>query len=250
MRDFAFPRARRYLLSYPLLLFICPVLSAQESGALTPPLVVKVHLGNRDAITRIGQLSDGDLNFLPSDMNETPEDQLVDSPETYTMDERLENFERSFVSVQSLVGPALGAGIAQSYNSPHEWGGATPGFGRRLASSNATSILGRTIGFGVAALDQEDSRFYPSTDTSVRRRAGHAIAGTFISRTPGGTMPAFSRFAGIYLAAFISNSWQPRSQNGPGHALLRGSITLSSSAGFQLLQEFWPDFRSALHWRK
>ena len=183
-------------------------------------------------------------------MNETPEDQLVDSPETYTMDERLKNFERSFVSVQSLVGPALGAGIAQSYNSPHEWGGAAPGFGRRLASSNATSILGRTIGFGVAALDQEDSRFYPSNETSVWRRAGHAIAGTFISRTRNGTMPAFSRFAGIYLAAFISNSWQPPSQNGPGHALLRGSITLSSSAGFQLLQEFWPDFRSALHWRK
>jgi hypothetical protein len=250
MRKTAFSWTSGYLLSYALLLFICPVLSAQESGALASLPVVDDHLQSREAIPRIGRLSDGDLDSLSSDASETPEDQLVHPPETYAMDERLKNYQRSFVSVQSLVGPALGAGIAQSYDSPHEWGGAAPGFGHRLASSNATSILGRTIGFGVAALDQEDSRFYPSNETNVWRRAGHAIAGTFISRTANGTMPAFSRFAGIYLAAIISNSWQPPGQNGPGRALLRGSITLSSSAGFQLLQEFWPDSRRVFHSRK
>jgi hypothetical protein len=250
MRKISFLGTGRYLLSYALLLVICPVLSAQVSEALKPLPVVEDHLQNHEAIPQTVRSSDRDSSSLSSDVSETPEDQLVHSPQTYATDERLRNYERSFISVESLLGPALGAGIAQSYNSPHEWGGAAPGFGRRLASSNATSILGRTIGFGVAALDREDSRFYPSHETSAWRRAGHAIAGTFVSRTANGTMPAFSRFAGIYLAAFISNSWQPPSQNGPGHALLRGSITLSSSAGFQLLQEFWPDVRHVFRWRK
>lgn len=250
MRKIAFLGTGGYLLSYALLFIICPALSAQESGARAPLPAVEDQLQNREAIPRMGRLSDRDLYSLSNEASETPEDQLVHPPRTYTMDERLKDYEHSFVSVQSLVGPALGAGIARSYNSPREWGGAAPGFGRRLASSNMTSILGRTIGFGAVALDQEDSRFHPSNETSVWRRAGHAIAGTFISRTANGTMPAFSRFAGIYLAAFISNSWQPPSQNGPGHAMLRGSITLSSSAGFQLLQEFWPEIRRVFPWSK
>jgi hypothetical protein len=250
MKKIGFAGTSGYLLPYALLLFFCTALSAQEPNASASLPLVENHSENRGSIPRIGQSPDCDSSLLSSDVSDAPEDQLVHSPDTYTMDERVKNYERSFVSVQSLVGPALGAGIAQSYDSPHEWGGEAPGFGRRLASSNATSILGRTIGFGVAALDQEDSRFYPSTDTSFWRRAGHAIAGTFISRTANGAMPAYSRFAGVYIAAFLSNSWQPPSQNGPGHALMRGSITLSSSAGFQLLQEFWPDIRHVFHWRK
>src|ERR1700688_3983723 len=109
MRKIAFPGTSGYLLSYALLLIICPVLSAQVSVALTPLLVVEDHLQTHEAIPRIGRSSDRDLNSLSSGVSETPEDQLVHSPQTYTMNERLKNYERSFVSVQSLVGPFLGA---------------------------------------------------------------------------------------------------------------------------------------------
>jgi hypothetical protein len=57
-------------------------------------------------------------------------------------------------------------------------------------------------------------------------------------------MPAFSRFAGVYGAAFIANSWEPPSQADAGHALQRGSTALLSSVGWHILEEFWPDIRS------
>ena len=78
--------------------------------------------------------------------------------------------------------------------------------------------------------------------------AAIAVIGTFVSRTPsGGTMPAISRFAGAYSAAFISNAWEPRSQNSTADALERGSTALLSSVGWHVFEEFWPDIKKALH---
>jgi hypothetical protein len=56
-------------------------------------------------------------------------------------------------------------------------------------------------------------------------------------------MPAFSRFAGVYGAAFIANAWEPPSQADAGHALQRGSTALASSVGWHIVEEFWPDIR-------
>jgi hypothetical protein len=92
--------------------------------------------------------------------------------------------------------------------------------------------------------------FHPN-ETGIRRRTRHAIVGTFVSRTPsGGSMPAVSRFVGVYSAAFIANAWEPRSQEDTAHALERGSTALLSSVGWHILDEFWPDIRGALHRHK
>ena len=149
---------------------------------------------------------------------------------------------------QSLVGPLLGAGIAQAEGTPHEWGGGMEGFGKRFASSYGRSVIGRTVEFGVAAADHEDPRYHPSDQTGVWRRTRHAIAATFVSQTTsGGSMPAFSRIAGAYSAGFIANAWEPPSQNSAGHALERGSTSLLSSVGWHVFEEFWPDIRGAMH---
>ena len=60
-------------------------------------------------------------------------------------------------------------------------------------------------------------------------------------------MPAFSRFAGVYGAAFIANSWYPQSRANTGHALLRGSTALAAAYAWNVFREFWPDIKNAIH---
>ena len=71
----------------------------------------------------------------------------------------------------------------------------------------------------------------------------HPLLGTFMSETADGSlMPAYSRFAGAYGAAFVSNSYyyyaDPRAN--AAWAMRRGSTALASTVGIHLLQEFAP----------
>jgi hypothetical protein len=175
------------------------------------------------------------------------DDGTVNSPSPLTLGERVKIYESSFTKPESLIGPILGAGVGQLRDTPPEWGQGAHGFGERLASGYARSVIARTIAFGVAAADHEDSRFVPSHESGIWRRTRHAVLGTFVSRTRnGGTMPAISRFAGMYSAAFIANTWEPPSQATTSHALQRGSTALLSSVGWHVFEEFWPDIRSAI----
>ena len=175
-------------------------------------------------------------------------DAPVISPQPLSFSDRVKIYERSFVQPEALIGPALGAGIGQWRDTPPEWGQGAGAYGTRFASGLGRSVISRTIAFGVAAADREDSRFFPSNETGIWRRTRHAIVGTFVSRTPaGGSMPAFSRFAGAYSAGFIANAWEPPSQDDAAHALERGSTALLSSMGWHIFEEFWPDIRNALH---
>ena len=187
-----------------------------------------------------------------STFNSSTEGDAIDAPvvpaQPLTFGERFKIYERSFILPESVIGPALGAGIGQWRDTPPEWGQGAGAYGTRFASGFGRSVISRTIALGVATADQEDSRFIPSSETGIWRRTRHAIVGTFVSRTPtGGSMPAFSRFAGVYSAGFIANAWEPRSQDDAAHALERGSTALLSSVGWHIFEEFWPDIRGAFH---
>ena len=158
-----------------------------------------------------------------------------------TFGDRFEIYRKSILRPYSLVGPAFGAGIGQWEDEPPEWGQGAKGYGRRVASGMARQLTSETIRFSFAALDGEDPRYHRSQETGVWKRAQHAILETFTSETAsGGRIPAYSRFAGTYGAAFISNAWYPDSRATPGWALRRGSSALASSVGFHLFEEFLP----------
>lgn len=158
-----------------------------------------------------------------------------------TLRERFSIYSHDIISPYTVVGPALGAAIGQWDNEPPEWGQGGEGYARRLASGMGRQVIAETIRFGFAAADGEDPRFQRSTEKGVWNRVRHAVAETFTSRTESGArIPAFSRFAGAYGAAFISNAWYPESQATAGYALRRGSTDLASSLGFALFMEFLP----------
>lgn len=158
-----------------------------------------------------------------------------------TLADRFDIYRKAVLRPYSLLGPAFGAGIGQWEDEPPEWGQGAKGYGRRIASGMSRQLISETIRFGFAAADGEDPRYHRSHDTRVWQRAQHAIVETFTSETAsGGRMPAYSRFAGTYGAAFISNAWYPDSRATAGWALRRGSTALASSVGFHIFEEFLP----------
>jgi hypothetical protein len=164
-----------------------------------------------------------------------------------TLGERFSIYGHAIIRPYSIVGPALGAGIGQWENEPPGWGQGAEGYARRFASGMGRHLTAETIRFGFAAADGEDPRYHRSEETGVWNRARHAIVETFTSQTSSGArIPAFSRFAGIYGAAFISNAWYPENRATPGYALRRGSTALGSSIGFHLFEEFFPRKHNAL----
>ena len=192
-----------------------------------------------------------DHNPHPQSANGSQEPNLPNAPSaaarTYkplselTLGDRFTIYRQTILRPYSVVGPALGAGIGQWEDEPPEWGQGAKGYGHRIASGMGRHLISETIRFGVAAVDGEDPRYHRSEETGVWKRAQHAIVETFTSETAdGGRIPAYSRFAGTYGAAFISNTWYPDSRATAGWALRRGSTALGSSVGFHLFEEFVP----------
>jgi len=168
-----------------------------------------------------------------------------------TLGERIEVYRRSILNPDSVLSPALGAALAQANNEPPEWGQGADGYGTRLASGYGRLVINRTIRFGVAALDHEDPRFTPSNERGFWRRFRSASFYYLVPYTDSGTrIPAFSRFAGAYGAAFIANAWYPESRANAGHAMMRGSTSLAAGYTWHVFREFWPDIKKAIHHSK
>jgi hypothetical protein len=171
------------------------------------------------------------------------------SQSSLTFGQRFTIYRHSIFSPCTLVGPALGAGIGQAENEPPEWKQGADGYAHRFGSGVGRHLIAETVRFAVAAADGEDPRYHRSAETGVWGRAKHAIAETFTSETSSGArIPAFSRFTGVYGAAFVSNLWYPDSRATTGWAMWRGSTALGSSLGFHLFEEFMPrKYFEALH---
>jgi hypothetical protein len=162
-----------------------------------------------------------------------------------TFRERVHVYERSVFNPETIIGPAFTAGINQWRNQPAGFGQGAEGYADRYGSAIGRNVIAKTIGFGFAAIDGEDPRYFRSESRSIWRRTGHAFVSTFVSPTASGhQIPAFSHFAGSYGAAFISNAWYPDKEATAISAARRGSISMGTSFGLNLLREFVPHFNS------
>jgi hypothetical protein len=237
--------ARCQSLTLNFALALCTVLvagpaSAQQGSAEGP--AVRHTAADEDRDVRPTEASSRE-NEAQSAMPDAPSasQRLNSSRDSLTFGERSRIYARSIFRPYTLVGPALGAGIGQPENEPPEWGQGGEGYARRFASGVSRHLIAETIRFGVAAADGEDPRYQRSGEAGVWARARHAVVETFTSQTSSGVrIPAFSRFAGTYGAAFISNMWYPDSRATTGWALRRGSTALGSSLAFHLFEEFMP----------
>ncbi|HKQ85468.1 MAG TPA: hypothetical protein VJS43_01730, partial [Candidatus Acidoferrales bacterium] len=125
--------------------------------------------------------------------------------ERLTFRARVHLYVSSLTEPDSVLAPAFGAAANQARNEPPEWGQGGDALAVRFASGYGRLVVGRTIRFGVAAADGEDPRSDVSNLPGIWPRARYAIIHTFVARNDSNIeMPAFSRFAGVYGAAFIA----------------------------------------------
>ena len=156
------------------------------------------------------------------------------------MKDRLVSYRHAVLGIQGVVGPALGSAIGQWEDEPPEWRQGAKGYARRFSSGMGRHFIAETIRFASAAADGEDPVYHPSEDSDIWKRGAHAVTETFTSRTAKASrMPAYSRFAGTYGAAFVANFWYPKSRANTAYSLRRGSTALASSVGFHLTEEFF-----------
>ena len=162
-----------------------------------------------------------------------------------TIGQRVHIWNCTVFNSETILGPAISAGVNQARNQPSGFYQGAEGYADRFGSAVGRDVIGKTISFGFAAVDHEDPRYFLEEGRSPWARMGHAMALTFVSPTASGRrIPAFSHFAGAYGAAFIANAWYPDNQADAEHALKRGSISLGVGVGLNLLREFVPHFNN------
>lgn len=163
----------------------------------------------------------------------------AESPRSFK--ERFQDYRSATFSPWAVVMPAFGAGLSQWRNYPPEWNQGAEGFGKRVASAYAGSVIEDTISFGVATFDHEDLRYplssYPKN--AILKRTGHTIAYTFIPKKEGGGRHfGWSRFIGAYGSGFIANTWYPAQHSDVHNAVVLGSMALAGDVTINLLKEF------------
>lgn len=153
---------------------------------------------------------------------------------------------------QMFSGPRLLAIIArtaldQVEVTPHAWGSNAPALGVRVASQFGRSFVRATLSSGMRGLDHEDPRYFYSHKKKPWDRTKYALIHTFEVRNDNGSMmPAYSRFLGDFGMPFLAQTWKPGGLNVPD-ALRSGSLSIGMGMGMNVVVEFWPDVRHALH---
>jgi hypothetical protein len=172
-----------------------------------------------------------------------------------TKDERWKLYvKQSFFSVGAYFGPFFSALVLdQTTDSPREWGGGFPGYGRRVLSRFASNdIVQNGIQFPMAALLKEDVRYIASDQHGFGRRTLHAILFSVLTfNNQGHTTLNVANITGYYGATAVSTLWLPGSKKTAGYIFSNGSESIALSMPINELQEFWPEIsRTVLHRRK
>jgi hypothetical protein len=146
--------------------------------------------------------------------------------------------------VEHVARSVAGAALDEAREHPAGWGRGWDSFGVRVTSHLGQHLIKEQIMFGVEALDHETPGHLRSRRTGFKNRLKDAIKYTFVSASDsGGMMPAYSRFAGAYGAAFISRTWYPREYHTLSSGLYTGTSSLGIDVGLNVLREFYPDIK-------
>jgi hypothetical protein len=141
---------------------------------------------------------------------------------------------------------AFSAALDHRDAAPGAWGTGASGYGKRMAARAGLVLSQAGVHHATAAaldLDPRGDRS-PCGCTHPLRRAGHALARTFVTRDRRGrAVPNVPLVAGATGGAVIARAWYPRKE-GPGRDAARlAAMTIVGQAGANLFREFTPDLK-------
>lgn len=131
--------------------------------------------------------------------------------------------------------------LDQTTNSPSQWGGGFRGFGLRVASRTANSMVQGTIRAPLAAALHEDVRYVYSGQHGRTRRMLYAIEYSFLTyNDQHHSTLNVAKLVGYYASTAISTEWHRPEHSVVGYTFVNGSEQLALSVPINILQEFWP----------
>jgi hypothetical protein len=150
----------------------------------------------------------------------------------------------------AMLQSGVQATVLQWHDNPREWGQGWHGMWRRSASTVGYDTIRNSFMFTANSVAGEDPRYLRMGDGAFVDRTTHAFEHTFVGRSDSGKrIPPWVRFASTYGAAFLANCWSPDRLSNSSRALVRGTLTLASDTGNNLISEFWPDLKKKLFHR-
>jgi hypothetical protein len=165
-----------------------------------------------------------------------------------TVGGRFDWFRTSSVGPVSLLlaGP-ISAGFGTAVDKPKEYGTHWDGFGKRYGMRLTGISTGSAIEASLGSLWGEDPRYFPSPDRRFGSRVKYVVKTTFLApHRDGSWHPAYARIAGNVGNNFLSNTWRPDSEAGPGDAAVRCIWGVTNRMAGQAFAEFWPDVKKLI----
>jgi hypothetical protein len=158
--------------------------------------------------------------------------------------ERLDWYWSQAYGPTAWVRAGFAAGLSHLSNSPEEWEQGAAGYGRRFASRFGQNMVEDTIVLGAGWALAEDPRYKRQPDLPAGRRVWHALRSTLVWRADDGRLrPAIASVGGVYGGAMISMAWHPDRFRATGDGVRIANIRMASTAGLNLVREFWPEIR-------
>ena len=159
--------------------------------------------------------------------------------------QRFKWFVDSTVGPETLTVGLFTAGFGTAWDTPKEYGGSWPGFGKRYGMRLTGVSTGNAMEAGIGALWKEDPRYFRAYHQPFKGRLENVVIMTFLAHNRNGQLtPAYARYISTPGNNFLSNTWRADSEANTRSALLRtvwGFLGLMGKNGFT---EFWPDVQT------
>lgn len=132
------------------------------------------------------------------------------------------------------------AGAEQYKNVFPSFGGGIDGYGKRYAAAYANHASGELLTRAVfPSIFHTDPRYFIMGKGSMKARAFHAVASTFVTRGDNGSQKInFSEILGGFSAAALSNAYFPAQERGVNLMLINGFGDLGGDMLDNLIREF------------
>jgi hypothetical protein len=156
--------------------------------------------------------------------------------------------EETVASKRAYLRAAGGALIDQATNTPSEWHRTLAGYGKRYPSNFGTFTIEDTIHeLGAAAFDY-DSRYLHCQCTGMWPRSRYAITSGVLSyKADGRRHLDLTKAAAAYGSGMLTVAWYPHRYSAFDTGVRFGHTQFAFVFGGNLLDEFTPDIKRALH---
>jgi|SRR5271170_2871713 len=158
-----------------------------------------------------------------------------------TPKERFDLYASYTFSPYAALFAGIGGAIDQGINSPKEWGQGWGAYGKRVASSYGSALVGNTITYATSAAFRDDNRYVRSHKDSFGGRLGSVLISPYLAHNDGGgTRFSTSSFLGGVGQSSIPLLWSPPSWQGWNNVGVNYAVWYGYTAGLNFVREFYP----------